>query len=147
MTGALNREQLLTLIPHAGDMCLLDRVVEFGSDSIHCETASHREVTNPLRRADTLSAIHLVEYAAQAMAAHGAMRSDGKARPGMLAALREVRLHVRFIHDIPGNLSVRATRRIANRDGLIYEFSVSAADQPLCEGRIAIALDPALALT
>jgi hypothetical protein len=61
----------------------------------------------------------------------------------MLAGLRDVRLHVRYIHDIPGNLTVRATRRVANRDGLLYEFSVSAADRPLCEGRIAIALAPA----
>jgi predicted hotdog family 3-hydroxylacyl-ACP dehydratase len=143
MTGVLDREQLLALIPHAGDMCLLDRVVDFGADSIHCETASHRDATNPLRRADTLSAVHLVEYAAQAMAAHGALKSDGRAQPGMLAGLRDVRLHVRYIHDIPGNLTVRATRRVANRDGLLYEFSVSAADRPLCEGRIAIALAPA----
>ena len=140
MNGVLHREQLLALIPHAGDMCLLDRVVEFGADSIHCETASHREVTNPLRRADTLTAIHLVEYAAQAIAAHGALKSNGKAQPGVLAGLRDVRLHVRHIHDIPGNLSVRATRRVANQDGLLYEFSVSAAGRPLCEGRIAIAL-------
>ena len=144
MTSVLDREQLLALIPHAGDMCLLDRVVEFGADSIHCETASHHEVTNPLRRADTLSAIHLVEYAAQAVAAHGALKSEGQVQPGMLAGLRDVRLHVRYVHDIPGNLSVRAIRRVANRDGLLYEFSVSAGGQPLCEGRIAIALALAL---
>ena len=140
MTRVLDREQLLTLIPHAGDMCLLDRVVDFGPDDIHCETASHRKVTNPLRRADSLSAIHLVEYAAQAIAAHGALKSNVMAQPGMLAGLREVRLHVRYIHDIPGNLTVRAIRRVATRDGLLYEFSVSAADRPLCEGRISIAL-------
>lgn len=134
------RERLLDLVPHAGSMCLLDSVNEYSRDEIVCETSSHRDPANPLRRDHALSALHLVEYAAQAMAAHGALIAEGTAQPGMLAALRDVRLHVGHVHDIPGKLTVRARRRLARDEGLLYEFSVSGNGQLLCEGRIAIAL-------
>jgi predicted hotdog family 3-hydroxylacyl-ACP dehydratase len=87
-----------------------------------------------------LSAIHLVEYAAQAMAAHGALQSSGSAQPGMLASLRQIVLHVEQVHDIPGNLIVRADRLLARPEGSLYQFSVSGDGRVLCEGRVAIAL-------
>ena len=136
----ITREQLLRLVPHAGAMCLLDSVVEFGRDDIVCETATHRDPANPLRRNETLSAIHLPEYAAQAMAAHGALRADGVVQCGMLAALRDVRLYVQHVQDIPGKLTVRARRRLTRKEGALYDFSVSGDGALLCEGRIAIAL-------
>jgi predicted hotdog family 3-hydroxylacyl-ACP dehydratase len=87
-----------------------------------------------------LSALHLAEYAAQAMAAHGALQAGGEAQPGMLAALREVKLHVEHIHDIAGTLCVRAARRLARPEGSLYAFTVHADGRLLGEGRIAIAL-------
>jgi predicted hotdog family 3-hydroxylacyl-ACP dehydratase len=121
-------------------MCLLDTVIEYGADEIVCETNSHRDLQNPLRNARGLSAVHLVEYAAQAMAAHGALLAGGQPRPGMLAALRDCRLHVDTVGDIPGGLTVRARRRVASLEGLLYEFSVSGNGRLLCEGRVSIAL-------
>lgn len=134
------RERLLGLIPHAGAMCLLDAVLEFSDDEIVCETGSHRDAANPLRRGSELSALHLVEYAAQAMAAHAALRGGGGARPGMLGALRDIRLQVATLHDIPGKLTVRARRRLARPEGSLYEFEVTGDGRKLGEGRIAIAL-------
>jgi predicted hotdog family 3-hydroxylacyl-ACP dehydratase len=136
----IGREQLLELIPHAGAMCLFDRVIEYSGEEIVCEASSHRDPANPLRRAQGLSTLHLAEYAAQAAAAHGALKSDGVAQPGMLAALRDIRLYVERIHDIPGNLIVRAHRRLARREGSMYDFSVLGDGRLLCEGRIVIAL-------
>ena len=85
-----------------------------------------------------LSALHLIEYAAQAMAAHGALVSGGVQR-GMLAAVRDVRLHVERIDDIDAELNVKATRRIAQTSGSLYDFSIRGGGRLLCEGRIAIA--------
>ena len=140
MTTALGRQRLLELIPHAGSMCLLDRVTACSESDIHCATRSHLDPDNPLRRGGALSALHLVEYAAQAMAAHGALQAGGQAQRGMLAALRNIRLHTGQIHDIDGELIIHARRRLAQRDGSLYEFTVSGAGRVLCEGRIAIAL-------
>lgn len=65
-------------IPHQGDMCLLDRVVKWDEQRIQCQAGSHRLGDNPLRSRDRLSAACGIEYAAQAMAVHGALLASGK---------------------------------------------------------------------
>jgi predicted hotdog family 3-hydroxylacyl-ACP dehydratase len=130
--------ELSGLIPHAGKMCLLDAVVAHSEHDIECTARSHAAPDHPLRRDGQLSALHLIEYAAQAMAAHGALRAGGVQR-GMLAALREIQLHVDRIDDIDAVLTVSATRRIAQASGSLYDFRVHASGRLLCEGRIAIA--------
>ena len=78
------------LIPHAGAMCLLDEVVEWDATRLHARSATHRQLDNPLRADGMLHAVNLCEYAAQAMAVHGALREHeqgGAARPGFLVAL------------------------------------------------------------
>jgi predicted hotdog family 3-hydroxylacyl-ACP dehydratase len=138
--GDLGRERLLELIPHAGGMCLLDRVVGYSSEEIHCIARSHRDSRHPLRSREQLSALHLAEYAAQAMAAHGALLAEGGAQPGMLAALREVRLNVARLDDIDGELAIHAIRRLIQTRGSLYDFTVHGGGRLLGEGRIAIAL-------
>lgn len=130
--------ELRGLVPHAGSMCLLDRVVAHSEHDIDCTAGSHRSSDHPLRRDGQLSALHLVEYAAQAMAAHGALISGGVQR-GMLATLRGVHLHVDRIDDIETDLQVHAVRQLAQANGSLYDFRVHAGGQLLCEGRIAIA--------
>jgi predicted hotdog family 3-hydroxylacyl-ACP dehydratase len=134
---------LIGLIPHAGSMCLLDRVVANSGDDIQCVTRTHTDPNHPLRRAGQLSALHLIEYAAQAMAAHGALESGGVQR-GMLASVRDLRLHVERIDDIDTELTIHATRRLAQSAGSLYDFTVHGSGRLLCEGRIAIVLTPAL---
>lgn len=143
MSGAAGRERLRELIPHAGEMCLLDGVIASSEQHIECTALSHRVAANPLRRDGRLAALHLAEYAAQAMAAHGALLGGTCAQPGMLAALRDIRLHVDRIDTIESALTIRATRRVLQRDGSLYDFSVEAGGRLLAEGRIAIALTPA----
>jgi len=138
--SGLGREALLGLVPHAGRMCLLERVISHAESGIQCAADSHRDPEHPLRRNGQLAALHLAEYAAQAMAVHGALTSGGVARPGMLAALRDIRLHLARIDHIGSDLLIEATRRIAQSDGSLYEFSVHGDGRLLGEGRIAIAL-------
>ncbi len=58
----------------------------------------------------------------------------------MLASVRDIRLHVDRIDTIDAELTVHATRRIAQATGSLYDFSVHESGRLLCEGRIAIAL-------
>jgi predicted hotdog family 3-hydroxylacyl-ACP dehydratase len=144
----LDRAQLSALIPHAGSMCLLDSVLEWTAEWIQCETLTHRDPANPLRRRNALAALHLAEYGAQAMAIHGALvqgalGSQAGPQSGMLGALRDIKLHIARIDDMAQPLSVTATRRLARPDGLIYDFVVALRDSPtraLCEGRISVVL-------
>ena len=61
------------LIPHAGSMCLLEQVVSWDQQGVVCSTQSHKSLANPLRSSDQLSAVHAVEYGAQAVAVHGGL--------------------------------------------------------------------------
>ena len=131
------REQLLELVPHAGGMCLLDRVIAHSEQEIHCGSRSHRDAENPLRSGGRLSSLHLAEYGAQAVAAHGALRA-GRPQAGMLAALRDIQLHVQHLEDLDCELDVHARRLLSQRDGSLYEFRVLGAGRLLCAGRIAI---------
>src|SRR5262245_14230948 len=107
------REEILSLIPHQGAMCLLDRVIEWGKDHVLLATSSHRSKENPLRLDGRLSAVHLCEYGAQAMAVHGGLsaRADGKdPQPGFLVSLRDVKLNVDYVDSFDGELLVGAQR-------------------------------------
>jgi predicted hotdog family 3-hydroxylacyl-ACP dehydratase len=139
----LDKARLRALIPHAGSMCLLDSVLEWTAEQIQCETLTHCDPANPLRLHEQLAALHLTEYGAQAMAVHGALLAQGGPQAGMLGVLRDLKLHVARIDDIPETLVITATRRLARSDGLIYDFAVTLRDSPtrtLCEGRISVVL-------
>lgn len=73
----IDAERIRKLVPHAGNMCLLERVVACDAASIRCETRSHLDQSNPLRRNGQLASICAIEYAAQAMALHGALTAPG----------------------------------------------------------------------
>lgn len=141
----VDRETIAGLVPHAGGMCLLHRVIEWSDDDIRCITRSHQHPANPLRRGGRLSSIHLVEYAAQSMAVHGALlaREQGqRLRPGYLAAIRGVRLAVEWIDDLPGDLVIHSSRLPYGGPALVYEFSTSNGARVLAHGRLTV-LSPA----
>jgi len=136
----IDKAQLRSLIPHTGSMCLLDSIDDWTAERIQCSTLTHRDPTNPLRRNTELAALHLVEYGAQAMAAHGALLANGAAQTGMLGVLRDIRFYTTRIDDLEGALRISAIRRLVRTDGLIYDFAVRTDERLLCEGRITVAL-------
>ena len=90
-------------IPHQGAMCLLDHVAAWDEQRIECRAGSHRDPGNPLRAHGRLGAACGIEYAAQAMAVHGALLApaDGaRAKAGYLVSVRGARLHVASLDDI-----------------------------------------------
>lgn len=141
----IGRDAILALVPHQGTMCLLDSVVSWDAERIHCRSASHRVADNPLRDGAGLRALHLCEYGAQAMAVHGgllAQRDGGVARPGMLVSLRAVRLHVDRIDGLDGELDIEAIRLLGSADNWQYGFRVLHRATLLAEGRAAVVLGP-----
>ncbi|MBU8976984.1 MULTISPECIES: phosphotransferase [unclassified Lysobacter] len=122
-------------------MCLWDEVVAWDAQSIRLRAHNHRDAAHPLRHRDRLHAVHLCEYGAQAMAVHGGLlaRAAGEGvKPGMLVALRDVRLHVARFDDLPGALDVEAHCLMADAGGSQYRFLVTHQGAPLAEGRAAV---------
>ena len=124
-------------------MCLLDTVLEWSETAITCRAISHTQPNNPLRAAGRLGAANGIEYAAQAMAIHGALlaNSDDQPRQGYLTSVRSVQLHVARLDDLPGELKVQAERLSGDANNILYQFAVSHAEHCLLEGRAAVVLD------
>jgi len=131
-------------IPHQGSMCLLAYVEAWDPQRILCRASSHRAADNPLRAYGQLGAACGIEYAAQAMAVHGALLAapdSPRARVGYLASVRGTQLHVSRLDDIAADLQVEATCITRNENTILYQFSVSAAARLLLEGRATVVLD------
>ena len=142
----LNAAQIAQLIPHQGDMCLLAGVKNYDRQSITCMAVSHRLATNPLRENGLLHAVCGVEYAAQALAIHGALLSgqgDKPPRGGRLAGVRSLELKVHRLDDIDADLEINATQIMGDENSMVYEFTVDAADRNLLKGKVTVILMPA----
>src|SRR3982751_1819287 len=142
--SSLGREDIARRIPHQGNMCLLERVVSWDGERISCEATSHLDAGNPLRAHGRLGAACGIEYAAQAMAVHGALVAGMQAgspgqtaaepetpKAGYLVSVRNVTLHVARLDDLGMALTVRAERGSANAGSVLYDFTVHAGAAPL----------------
>ena len=136
---SLSHQQLCKLIPHHGSMCLLDSVSQWDESSIHARAISQCDPDNPLAENGRLSAINGVEFAAQAMAVHGALLQgdDGVPEAAYLAAIRGVKLHCAQLHDQP-ELLLHCQRLGGDSNGFIYSFDVSNSESLLLEGRATV---------
>jgi predicted hotdog family 3-hydroxylacyl-ACP dehydratase len=138
----LNRSWIEAHIPHKGSMCLLDTVDSHGDDEIACTALSHHWPHHPLRDACGLGIVTGIEYAAQAMAVHGALR-DGAAAGGggYLVSARDVTWSVERLDACPGPLTVRAQRVSGTASTLQYRFSLHAGGDAILSGRAMVVLD------
>jgi len=136
-------------VPHQGSMCLLHSVLAWDQLKVQCDAISHRDSTNPLRAHGRLGAVCGIEYAAQAMALHGALLAGPSLdtpRAGYLVSVRSTTLYVARLDDIAADLWIEASCLTASPNNILYEFNVSAAGQLLLAGRAAVVLN-ATALT
>jgi predicted hotdog family 3-hydroxylacyl-ACP dehydratase len=126
-------------IPHQGRMCLLDEVIEWSADRIRCRSGSHRRADNALRAHGRLGVACGIEYAAQAMAVHGALRAANGSRAGMLTSVRGLTMHVDRLDDVAGDLYASASYLNGDSTMVLYEFTVDDSNQTLLAGRATIA--------
>jgi predicted hotdog family 3-hydroxylacyl-ACP dehydratase len=146
----LDRPWIERNIPHHGRMCLLDEVMEWDAQHIRCRSGSHRLPDHPLRSQGRLGVACGIEYAAQAMAVHGALAGGaladagkGRSEVGLLAGLRDVRLHVLRLDDIESDLICDALLVAGDQGSALYEFALTseAERQRLLSGRATVVFD------
>jgi predicted hotdog family 3-hydroxylacyl-ACP dehydratase len=150
--ATLQHDAIARRIPHQGSMCLLERVTAWDANQITCEASSHRAADNPLRAYGRLGASCGIEYAAQAMAVHGALMAKACAsaqgvlpepQVGYLASVRSVTLHVERLDDISGPLTIHAERMSGDASTILYSFSLHAGPALLLSGRAIVVLNAA----
>ncbi len=139
----LDRSWIERNIPHYGRMCLLDEVMEWDARRVRCRSGTHRLPDHPLLSHGRLGAACGIEYAAQAMAVHGALTGAETSRPeaGFLAALRGVRMHVLKLDDLDADLYCEAVLVAGDHGSALYEFELQSAARRLLSGRATVVFD------
>jgi predicted hotdog family 3-hydroxylacyl-ACP dehydratase len=104
-----------------------------------------------LRAYGQLAAVCGIEYAAQAMAVHGALIASRittspkrTAVAGFLARVRNVALYASRLDDIDGDLIASVELVTGDERTVLYDFSVSTGDRVLLAGRATIVFNAAL---
>lgn len=134
----LDRAGISALIPHAGRMVLLDRVIQYDDETILCSATSHRRDDNPLRRHGTLHAACGAEYGAQAAAVHGPLAAKSPVRSGQVVLLRDLSWQVADLGSVAGPLVIKATRLHADSSSTAYRFEITVEDRNVMQGECGI---------
>ncbi|AOI66620.1 hotdog family protein [Burkholderia territorii] len=150
--ATLDRAWIAAHIPHDGAMCLLDRVEAWDAARIRCSATSHRDPRNPLRSHGRLASVCGIEYAAQAMAVHGALLSTqcaqtefARPRAGYLASVRNVDAFVDRLDTFELPLIVDAERIGGDDRSVLYGFTLRCGERVLLGGRAVVMLDASAA--
>lgn len=139
----VDKARIAALIPHAGAMCLLDEVVSWDATTIRARSTTHRAPDNPLRAGAHLPVWSGIEYAAQAMAVHGALAGAVSERPraGFLVSLRNVVARAPHLDESEGELTVEAERTGGDAALVVYAFTVRLGAREVLSGTAAVVLD------
>ncbi len=145
MKTLLDAADIAARVPHSGAMCLLHALHESSDTHVLCSTMSHHAPDNPLRSSSGLLSCNAIEYAAQAMALHGAMTAAANTPPqgGRLASVRGVELHTARLDTVDGPLLVHVERLAGDTGQAMYRFTLRDERQhTLVQGRATVLLNP-----
>lgn len=144
-------QSLEGLLPHAGRMRLIDRVISHDDARIVCESNSHRAADHPLANDGVLSIACGLEYGAQAMAIHGALIGgsgqdspgplESAARHGYLVAAFDLTWSVERLDRCAAPLTIEAVREFGSDNQVAYRFELSAAGESVMRGRAGVVLN------
>jgi len=124
-------------------MCLLDAVLQWDAAHIVCRASSHTRADNPLRADGSLGMANGIEYAAQAMAVHGALLAGSDSAPaaGFLASVRDVKWQAPRLDTQAAELQIHAQRLSGDGNTILYSFHLEAGGSTLLSGRASVMLD------
>jgi predicted hotdog family 3-hydroxylacyl-ACP dehydratase len=74
------------------------------------------------------------------MAVHGALTGSVDVAPGVLAAIRDLVMHVDRLDDVADDLIVAAEKLWGEGTQLLYGFTISAGTRELLQGRATVML-------
>jgi predicted hotdog family 3-hydroxylacyl-ACP dehydratase len=132
---------LADLLPQRGSMRMLDAVEAWDAQRIVCVTMRHRDPANPLAEGGRLSPLAGIEFAAQAMAAHGALLAgSGAPATGWLARVRDCVVQCERMDIFEAPLVIEAERIAGSDAASSYRFTVRAGERVVLAGSALVAL-------
>jgi len=135
----MSHDDICQMLPHAGDMCLLDEVIAWDRGSIDCITESHRNKNIPLFYNGRLHAVNCIEYAGQATVVHGTLCwEEGMDLPNVaiLVSIRDIRFSRPRLDDIAAPLQIHADVLDILEFASNYSFNVTAEGIEIASGRL-----------
>ena len=126
MQAPLRSKDIAELIPHTGNMVLLDEINQWDNNSITATAFSKAPHDNPLlEESDNyrFDSMLLIEYGAQAAAVHAALLSSGlgEQRPAYIGAVKNVAITQPNL-DPTLTITINASMLLANANGAIYDI-------------------------
>lgn len=138
----INRQQLCELIPHEGNMCLLDTVESWDENQIICASSTHNQKDNPLRDSNRLGCVNAIEYGAQATAVHGGLLARKNhyeiTRSGFLVQVKDLEFVDCDLSAIPDPLTIQARQIHFDKASMLYMIIIKHNHEELMQGRIMI---------
>ena len=149
-TAVINAKPLYDKLPHQGDICLLDCITDYDSQSIYCLTK--KLTTCPLQHKAGLSPWVALEYAAQALACHGILNATNNGGPDSISSAWVI--GVKYLHCLrqylpqgDNKVYTIAAQILAHQPGIAsYEFSLNDNNTCLAFGRLNVAFEIAQSL-
>lgn len=141
----INTKPLYDKLPHQDDICLLDCITDYDSQSINGLTK--KPTTSPLQHGNNLSPWVALEYAAQALACHGILNATGNNSSDAISSAWII--SVKYLHCLREYLPqdnieayTIAAKIIAHQPGIAsYEFSLCDNASCLAFGRLNVAFE------
>lgn len=140
---------LSQVLPHAGDMVLIDEIVSITLENIECSTRSHLLNSNPLRNISGLPMTAALEYGAQAVALHGLLNLQKKETEAQspkptarIIAVKSASWNQDWLHTIEQPLSITATR-LTHLDTIAhyrFELTTSRHQAELYQAHVTVLL-------
>ncbi len=141
----MSKQQLCELIPHEGNMSLLDSVEKFDENQIICLSSTHKQKNNPLRESSRLGCVNGIEYGAQAIAVHGGLMAQENnyelPRSGFLVQVKELEFTDCDLSALPGDLTIQAQPILFDQSSMIYTITIEHKHDKLMQGRLMIVIN------
>lgn len=134
----LTRDHIAALLPHGNAMCMLDEIVSWDSEHIHCRSHYFARDDNPLFEDGQIESVILIEFAAQAAGVHAALLQPSQEhapRPAYIGAVKSIEL-LKSVSDNAAAIELKAHCLLNNSSGAIYEVIAQQHDIILMRGRL-----------
>lgn len=124
-------------------MNLLHCVLNWDDQHIQCQALTPLGADHPLRDEGQLVSLIGIEYAAQAMAVHGALRHPHHSLPpGMLTAVHHVQWYAAHLDTHHQPLEIEATQVAEVVQACRYQFRVRSGGNLLLSGEASLFFTP-----
>ncbi len=131
LPSVIQKNEIASLLPHTGAMCLLDKALLLGEGAIIAQSKLGSCSTNPMSLSGQMSACAVLEYAAQCaavqLALSGDLGSNWKEHWVYVVSAKELVLGAELMPK--GFLYVHAQQISISELGCAYKFSAYCSDR------------------